>query len=512
MTATVNAARVFHYFDASGDVADPSLLTGVVEDADDATVFTLVIAQNAVVPNLHLATAVTFTKPGTYTVKWTYDGTIKLAEQVQVGWDAVPTFPLNGENDLRLPYAAGETFTAKVLNGEGVQVGASAKEVFTVATIADVGGNLNDDYWAFSDGTADFYVWYNMSANGTDPAVVDQTGIEVTAVDGDTAVAVAIATEIALAASVARVSVVDDGAGVLTVTLLDAGSVTDAVDSATPTGFTIAVTTQGIAPYNAATLAYEVVDYTFTLVGDYFVVWLKDIGGTPTPEDAQHVLILTPRAKFPTFFVAAGVAAKHTNAKLIVSETDGTLVQTGWTDANGEVRLDLVPGDYTVSLVKAGIVFGANNWKCEVKNLTLVDGNNAFELLTEVFSPTTTDPDPPKDFATLFIKLFGMDGRPFRGANVTLTLVDPPTLLAANTVWDTTLCWTTDSNGYAEMRVLQGVEVDVSITPLSLRRRITVPSGDDAANPVNLATLLSGADDPFDIVNLTVPTAPRRSM
>ena len=512
MTATVNAARVFHYFDASGDVADPSLLTGVVEDADDATVFTLVIAQNAVVPNLHLATAVTFTKPGTYTVKWTYDGTIELAEQIQVGWDAAPTFPLNGENDLRLAYAAGETFTAKVINGAGVQVGASANEAFTVATVADDSGDLNDDYWTFSDGTDDFYVWYNMSAAGTDPEVADHTGIEVAADDDSTAITVAGLTETAIEASAAAVTVANDGAGVLTVTMVNDGSVTDAADGAVPTGFTITVTVQGVAAYNAATLSYEVPSYTFTLVGDYFVVWLKDIGGTPTPEAAQHVLILTPRAKFPSFFVAAGAAVKHTNAKLIVSETDGTLVQTGWTDANGEVRLDLVPGDYTVSLVKAGIVFSANNWKCEVKNLTLVDGNNAFDLLAEVFSPTTTDPDPPKDFATLFIKLFGMDGRPFRGANVTLTLVDPPTLLAANTVWDTTLCWTTDSNGYAEMRVLQGVEVDVSITPLSLRRRITVPSGDDAANPVNLATLLSGADDPFDIVNLTVPTAPRRSM
>ncbi len=335
MTATVNAARVFHYFDASGEVADPALLTGEVQDANDAEVFDLVITQNSVVPNLHLAAGVTFTKPGTYTVKWTYDGTIQLAEQVQVGWDAVSTFPLNGENDLRLAYAAGETFTAKVINGAGAQVGATANAV-----------------------------------------------------------------------------------------------------------------------YNAALLAYEVADYTFSLAGDYFVVWLKDVGGTPTPEDVQHALILTPRAKFPTFFVAAGLLVKHTNAKLIVSEADGTLVQTGWTNALGEVRLDLVPGDYTVSLVKAGIVFSANNWKCEVKDLTGNDGNNAFDLLTEVFSPTTTDPDPPKDYATLFIKLFGMDGRPFRGANVTFTLVDPPTLLAANTVWDTTLCWTTDSNGYAEMRVL----------------------------------------------------------
>jgi len=512
MTARVNLARVFHYFDPDESVVDPALLTGEVQDSGDVKVFDLVLTQNAVTPDLYLSAGVVFVAPATYTVVWTYDGTVKLTEQVLVGWDPVPTFQMNETGDLRFAYAAAETFTAKVLNGAGVQVGASAKEVFTVATIADVGGNLNDDYWAFSDGTADFYVWYNMSANGTDPAVVDQTGIEVTAVDGDTAVAVAIATEIALAASVARVSVVDDGAGVLTVTLLDAGSVTDAVDSATPTGFTISVTTQGIAPYNAATLAYEVAAYTFLTAGDFFVVWYRDIGGTATPQGVQHVLILTPVGRFESTFVAGSTASKHVNAKVIVSEPDGTLVQTGWTGADGKVLLDLDPATYTVSLIKTAITYSVNNWVCEVRDPSDGLGNNTFELLTAAFSPTTTDPTPPKDFATLFLRLFDMTGLPVRGANVTLTMVDPPTILVTNTVWDTSRCWTTDSNGYVEMRVLQGVQLDVSITPLSLRRRITVPSGDDAANPVNLATLISSASDAFDILALTIDTAPRRNL
>ncbi len=393
MTARVNVARVFHYFDSDGSVADPALLTGEVQDASDDAVFTLSLTQNAVAPNLHLSAGVTFTQPGTYTVIWKYNNVVKLTEQVQVGWDPAPTFLLDVAGDLRLAYAAAETFTAQVINSAGLQVGATANAV-----------------------------------------------------------------------------------------------------------------------YNANTLTYEVASYTFALEGDFFLVWLRDVGGTPTATAVQHVLILTPRARFATSFVAGSTAAKHTEAKLVVSETDGTLVQTGITDANGQVLLDLNPATYTVSLVKDGVVFSRNNFSCEVKDLTAEDGNNAFELLTEVFSPTVSDPASPGAYATLYLNLFGMDGRPIRRANVTVTLVDPPTILAANTVWDTTRCWTTDSNGYAEMRLLQGVVVDVSITPLSLRRRITVPSGNDAVSPVNLATLLSTADDPFDILNVTVPAAPRRSM
>lgn len=126
-------------------------------------------------------------------------------------------------------------------NGAGV-----AAEVFTVTTVADVAGSLNNKYILFQtiDGsgvTTDRYAWFNVSAGGTDPALVGKTGHAVAITTGDTADAVANA----LAGILNGLTDLNAAAvtNVVTATMQSNGEVVDA--TAGNSGMVVAVTVQG---------------------------------------------------------------------------------------------------------------------------------------------------------------------------------------------------------------------------------------------------------------------------
>ncbi|KKN22055.1 hypothetical protein LCGC14_0919170 [marine sediment metagenome] len=122
----------------------------------------------------------------------------------------------------------------------------SVSEVTDITTVADVSGSLNSTFFTLDtagDGGTDYYVWYDVSGGGVDPAPTGRTGITVPIVTDDTDTSVANATQ-------AAIDVVGDfSATVLgntvTVTHTIEGAATDAVDGSVPTGFTFLVTTQG---------------------------------------------------------------------------------------------------------------------------------------------------------------------------------------------------------------------------------------------------------------------------
>ena len=105
-----------------------------------------------------------------------------------------------------------------------------------------------------------------------------------------------------------------------------------------------------------------------------------------------------------------------------------------------------------------------------------------------------------------------MDGNPLVNATLHVRLIHAPQLFSGTGVFDTSKTYMTDANGHVEFDLVQGIKIEVSIAPLSLRRIIDVPSGDDAAEDVNLLTLLSDADDVFDIISPEIPAAPRRTL
>jgi hypothetical protein len=156
-------------------------------------------------------------------------------------------------------------------------------EQFTIVTSADVAGSLQNKYFLFSSTTTDYYgwydttlpavaeitqiqvpaapttgqyflldsafpaqyyVWYNVSGGGGDPAVIGRTAIPVVILNTATPTQIATATAAAIAAT-GKFSA-SSSTDTVTATDLTAGNVSDAVDI--NTGFLITAPTQGTDP------------------------------------------------------------------------------------------------------------------------------------------------------------------------------------------------------------------------------------------------------------------------
>jgi len=125
------------------------------------------------------------------------------------------------------------------------------REARSVTTVADVAGSLNDTYLdnlQAAPGGTTYYVWFNVNAAGTDPALAGKTGIEVALATGASANDVATAIRAALNAVSGKPFDVAGATNVVLITNKAKGNVTDLVDGAAPTGFTVLTTVQGNFP------------------------------------------------------------------------------------------------------------------------------------------------------------------------------------------------------------------------------------------------------------------------
>jgi hypothetical protein len=275
------------------------------------------------------------------------------------------------------------------------------------------------------------------------------------------------------------------------------------------------------APYSADVDGYVVRELTFSNEQQVFVVWLN--GGVPT--HLTQYMIFKP-VGLEVLYITVGDAETepniaHSGVIVTVSTLIGNQVIQGVTDGVGGLRLELPPGEFVFTLTSPTLVFSRNNFIFEVYNSrveSFVDDSlfsppgqtdvQAVQLITKAFTPTITATPDPAPMCTLFATLYYMDGSPVRHAAVHVGLVHRPELFSGTAVFDTQRVFKTDSNGFIEFSLVQGIQVDISVAPLSLKRRIIVPSN---AGPTNLMTLLSGADDPFDVLIPNIVAAPKRT-
>jgi hypothetical protein len=273
------------------------------------------------------------------------------------------------------------------------------------------------------------------------------------------------------------------------------------------------VTVLEAATFTAATYAYEF-DHTFAITdsGDWAVVWHWDTGGGVVPQALTNLLLNKPVDQELVQFVAADAsgagATAHSSTTVVILDEDG-LVQLaqGVTDSLGRVTIPLFPAVYRAVLFRTGRVFSVNNF-----TFTVAEGDtgvSSVQLVSAVLLVTATPPAAVADMCTLFADIYLMDGNPLRNAVVRVSLQHRPQSFSGTVVFDTDMSFMTDSNGHVEFDLVQGIQVEVLIAPLSLRRIITVPA---SVGPTNLMTLMSGADDLFDIIIPTVPAASKRSM
>ncbi len=105
----------------------------------------------------------------------------------------------------------------------GIDEGA-AQNVDIVCLNENAGGGIAGEYFLISSALFDYYVWYDVDASPSDPAVSNRTGIEVDISDGNSATAVATATAAKITAVTgmiatsegSTVNVINDGVGVVT--------------------------------------------------------------------------------------------------------------------------------------------------------------------------------------------------------------------------------------------------------------------------------------------------------
>jgi hypothetical protein len=285
------------------------------------------------------------------------------------------------------------------------------------------------------------------------------------------------------------------------------------------------------APYVAGASGYEVA-HTFLNQEQYFIVWFT--GAPATPFSMEPALVLTPAGAETCRFTVATLEGNngqpHIGTTVLASLSDGTAVAQALTDIEGEAVLNLDPTNYVISLEKSGVVFSKNNFTLEVINSREISSDpllyspeateiQAFQIITGSFTPTFTAPISPAPMCQMFADIYRMSGKPLSHANVQVRLLHTPQLFSGVAVFDTQATYRTDGSGHVEFMLVQGVKIEVIIAPLSLRRIITVPKGDDAVDPntgqyipINLIDLMSNADDVFDIIKAEIPAAPRRTL
>lgn len=271
------------------------------------------------------------------------------------------------------------------------------------------------------------------------------------------------------------------------------------------------------ANYSAATRSADAPDQTFARAGDYFLVWYYAAPDEDAlPFQSQRVFVAQQLGKETCQFSCVRPVDNHTVAltdvTVLISLPNGTpVLQAVTPSTDGYFTLELAPGDYVATMRKTGTFFSTNNWAFEVLDTSeVLTVNNAFVLLTDRFEPTFTEP-VGVPMATLFGRMVHANGTAIANARIMVELVDSPYMLGGAGVFGGTFDVRSDAYGYFEFAVVQGATIDVSVSPVSLRRRVTAPSGNAAVDPTNLFTLLSAAPDPFEILRPSVPTAPKRS-
>lgn len=148
----------------------------------------------------------------------------------------------NVEMSMTLQETSTAQLTTLLTAGGGTET--AVAEVSTVTCSADVAGSLNNKYFLLSNATdaINYYVWFNVNSAGVDPALSGKTGVVVTLATGATASTVA--TAVAAAVDALAGFTASAASTVVTITNASTGGATDI--AAGNSGFTVAVTTQGV--------------------------------------------------------------------------------------------------------------------------------------------------------------------------------------------------------------------------------------------------------------------------
>lgn len=137
---------------------------------------------------------------------------------------------------------------------------------------------------------------------------------------------------------------------------------------------------------------------------------------------------------------------------LIENSGQTAVINSGKTDASGQVVVALDDGTYKVTLAKS-------MWNFTVPETLTVSGTTTDSYEGTEVSPST----PSANNQTLYDHVLHADGTGASGAVVTAYIVSVPTESSSNFVSNAKVSSTCDTNGYFELELIQGITVNIVI-------------------------------------------------
>jgi len=168
----------------------------------------------------------------------------------------------------------------------------------------------------------------------------------------------------------------------------------------------------------------------------------------------------------------------------VYEDTGVTLITSGVTDTDGELAISLVDGDYLVRMFSVGVTF--------VEQTFTVAGAPLAEQL-EGATITVSPPSAP-GVCRLYAFFTDFDGTALQNQKVVVRNLFAPGVLGTTKLQSEVL---SDVTGLAQVDVVQGAKIRISIVNTSLVRELTVP----AASTADMLTLLGAVSDPFQVVS-----------
>lgn len=135
-------------------------------------------------------------------------------------------------------------------------------------------------------------------------------------------------------------------------------------------------------------------------------------------------------------------------------------------------------------------------------------GTAATSVYSVPFPANQVDKVPTSQTIVCYIRLADLTGCPIEGRKITLFNMFSPNVAGGFGIFRHAATVSTDRNGYAEIRLVRGLEVDMSIGGTGFVRRLTIPSTGDAVDLLDPALVTR---DEFGIQEMDVDFAVRTS-
>lgn len=171
-----------------------------------------------------------------------------------------------------------------------------------------------------------------------------------------------------------------------------------------------------------------------------------------------------------------------------------------------EPRIPLVTGKESYSFRD---YFGKKNYFYKVRFRNSQTG--AVSAFSGPVDMLPADGISAKNIVTGFVRLVRADGHPDVKQEVIVYAPSFGFQLEGKTVNGGKQVFLTDDNGHMEVRLVRGMEVDVSIGGMNLMRRITVPV-DPAVESFDMLDPEYGKDDSFAVQRPNIPYAEKRNL